>query len=79
MRELCGHLNIIYDLDWSKDDRFLVTSSSDGTARLVNMTEALAVCGVCHPGELRECQETAVPLTVIAEHHAYQPIKQQET
>lgn len=43
MRELCGHLNIIYDLDWSKDDRYLVTSSSDGTARLVYVPEVLTV------------------------------------
>lgn len=35
MRELCGHLNIIYDLSWSKDDRYILTSSSDGTARTV--------------------------------------------
>ncbi|XP_063522694.1 jouberin isoform X10 [Pongo pygmaeus] len=34
MRELCGHLNIIYDLSWSKDDRYILTSSSDGTARM---------------------------------------------
>ncbi|XP_077000193.1 jouberin isoform X3 [Tamandua tetradactyla] len=34
MRELCGHLNIIYDLCWSKDDRYVLTASSDGTARL---------------------------------------------
>ncbi|XP_054110436.2 jouberin isoform X24 [Callithrix jacchus] len=34
MRELCGHLNIIYDLSWSKDDRYILTSSSDGTARI---------------------------------------------
>ncbi|XP_066866956.1 jouberin isoform X8 [Kogia breviceps] len=34
MRELCGHLNIIYDLCWSKDDRYILTASSDGTARL---------------------------------------------
>nr|XP_017526304.2 jouberin isoform X2 [Manis javanica] len=34
MRELCGHLNIIYDLCWSKDDRYILTSSSDGTARI---------------------------------------------
>ncbi|XP_036024794.1 jouberin isoform X2 [Onychomys torridus] len=47
MRELCGHLNIIYDLDWSKDDRFLVTSSSDGTARVwkneINSTSTFRV------------------------------------
>ncbi|XP_012578141.1 PREDICTED: jouberin isoform X2 [Condylura cristata] len=34
MRELCGHLNIIYDLCWSKDDRYVLTASSDGTARI---------------------------------------------
>ncbi|XP_052025162.1 jouberin isoform X2 [Apodemus sylvaticus] len=47
MRELCGHLNIIYDVDWSKDDRYLVTSSSDGTARVwkneVNCTSTFRV------------------------------------
>ncbi|KAL6039261.1 hypothetical protein STEG23_024154 [Scotinomys teguina] len=47
MRELCGHLNIIYDLDWSKDDRYLVTSSSDGTARVwkneINSTSTFRV------------------------------------
>lgn len=34
MRELCGHLNIIYDLCWSRDDRYILTASSDGTARI---------------------------------------------
>ncbi|KAK2496056.1 hypothetical protein MC885_001042 [Smutsia gigantea] len=34
MRELCGHLNIIYDLCWSKDNRYILTASSDGTARI---------------------------------------------
>ncbi|XP_012982756.1 jouberin isoform X3 [Mesocricetus auratus] len=47
MRELCGHLNIIYDLDWSKDDRYLVTASSDGTARVwkneINSTSTFRV------------------------------------
>ncbi|XP_023567942.1 jouberin isoform X2 [Octodon degus] len=47
MRELCGHLNIIYDLSWSKDDRYILTSSSDGTARLwkneINNTNTLRV------------------------------------
>ncbi|XP_028633192.1 jouberin isoform X1 [Grammomys surdaster] len=47
MRELCGHLNIIYDIDWSKDDRYLVTSSSDGTARVwkneINSTNTFRV------------------------------------
>uniref|UniRef100_A0A8C2UQ49 Jouberin n=1 Tax=Chinchilla lanigera TaxID=34839 RepID=A0A8C2UQ49_CHILA len=47
MRELCGHLNIIYDLSWSKDDRYILTSSSDGTARIwkneINNTNTLRV------------------------------------
>ncbi|KAM6180637.1 jouberin [Erethizon dorsatum] len=47
MRELCGHLNIIYDLSWSKDDRYILTSSSDGTARVwkneINNTNTLRV------------------------------------
>ncbi|XP_066106826.1 jouberin-like, partial [Saccopteryx bilineata] len=47
MRELCGHLNIIYDLCWSQDDRFILTASSDGTARLwkneINNTNTLQV------------------------------------
>ncbi|XP_066214133.1 jouberin-like isoform X2 [Saccopteryx leptura] len=47
MRELCGHLNIIYDLCWSQDDRFILTASSDGTARLwkneINNTNTLKV------------------------------------
>ncbi|KAM5263985.1 LOW QUALITY PROTEIN: jouberin [Ctenodactylus gundi] len=34
IRELCGHLNIIYDLSWSDDDHYILTSSSDGTARI---------------------------------------------
>ncbi|XP_036077846.1 jouberin isoform X2 [Rousettus aegyptiacus] len=34
MRELYGHLNIIYDLCWSKDNRYILTASSDGTARI---------------------------------------------
>uniref|UniRef100_A0A9L0I5H2 Jouberin n=1 Tax=Equus asinus TaxID=9793 RepID=A0A9L0I5H2_EQUAS len=47
MRELCGHLNIIYDLCWSKDDRYVLTASSDGTARIwkneVNNTNTFRV------------------------------------
>ncbi|KAM5285322.1 jouberin isoform 2-T5 [Hipposideros larvatus] len=34
MRQLYGHLNIIYDICWSKDDRYILTASSDGTARI---------------------------------------------
>nr|XP_060472719.1 jouberin isoform X5 [Panthera onca] len=47
MRELCGHLNIIYDLCWSHDDRYLLTASSDGTARIwkneINSTSTFRV------------------------------------
>ncbi|XP_059556388.1 jouberin isoform X3 [Myotis daubentonii] len=45
MRELYGHLNIIYDLCWSKDDNYILTASSDGTARIwkneINNTNTL--------------------------------------
>ncbi|KAL7987741.1 hypothetical protein Chor_006660 [Crotalus horridus] len=34
LRELYGHLNIVYDLCWSKDNQHLLTASSDGTARM---------------------------------------------
>ncbi|KAM9005048.1 jouberin isoform X2 [Sarcophilus harrisii] len=34
LRELCGHLNIVYDLCWSKDDQHLLTASSDSTVRM---------------------------------------------
>ncbi|XP_070589669.1 jouberin isoform X2 [Erythrolamprus reginae] len=34
LREFYGHLNIVYDLCWSKDNQHLLTSSSDGTARM---------------------------------------------
>ncbi|KAL8186549.1 UNVERIFIED_CONTAM: hypothetical protein K2H54_073924, partial [Gekko kuhli] len=34
LREFYGHLNIIYDLCWSKDSQHLLTASSDGTARM---------------------------------------------
>ncbi|XP_013927708.1 PREDICTED: jouberin [Thamnophis sirtalis] len=34
LREFYGHLNIVYDLCWSKDNRHLLTASSDGTARM---------------------------------------------
>ncbi|XP_061479908.1 jouberin isoform X2 [Rhineura floridana] len=32
--EFYGHLNIVYDLCWSKDNQYLLTASSDGTARM---------------------------------------------
>ncbi|XP_068794492.1 jouberin isoform X3 [Struthio camelus] len=34
LREFYGHLNIVYDLCWSKDDQYLLTASSDGTVRM---------------------------------------------
>ncbi|KAM6467129.1 jouberin isoform 3-T4 [Liasis olivaceus] len=34
LREFYGHLNIVYDLCWSKDNQHLLTASSDGTARM---------------------------------------------
>ncbi|XP_010705622.1 jouberin isoform X1 [Meleagris gallopavo] len=34
LRELYGHLNIVYDLCWSKDSQHLLTASSDGTVRM---------------------------------------------
>lgn len=35
LREFYGHLNIVYDLCWSKDNQYLLTASSDGTVRSV--------------------------------------------
>jgi jouberin len=32
--EFTGHVNIVYDVNWSSDDQMLVTASSDGTARI---------------------------------------------
>ncbi|KAH0622323.1 hypothetical protein JD844_024520 [Phrynosoma platyrhinos] len=34
LQEFYGHLNIVYDLCWSKDNQHLLTASSDGTARM---------------------------------------------
>ena len=31
-----GHLKIVYDLCWSRDDRSLLSASSDGTVRYVS-------------------------------------------
>ncbi|XP_075059283.1 jouberin isoform X2 [Mixophyes fleayi] len=37
LRELYGHLNVVYDLCWSKDDEYLLSASSDCTVRLWRM------------------------------------------
>ena len=37
MYEFDGHHSIVYDLCWSADDRFLVSASADGTAKLWNV------------------------------------------
>ena len=29
-----GHNNLVYDLDWSYDDRYIVSCSSDFTAKV---------------------------------------------
>ncbi|KAG9493470.1 hypothetical protein GDO78_001398 [Eleutherodactylus coqui] len=34
VRELYGHLNVVYELCWSRDDHHLLSASSDGTVRL---------------------------------------------
>uniref|UniRef100_A0A4X2K728 Jouberin n=1 Tax=Vombatus ursinus TaxID=29139 RepID=A0A4X2K728_VOMUR len=34
LREFCGHLNIVYDLCWSKDDQHLLTASSDTAVKV---------------------------------------------
>ena len=35
---LSGHIDIIHDLCWSHDDKFLVSASADGSCKLWNMT-----------------------------------------
>ncbi|NXG52273.1 AHI1 protein, partial [Psilopogon haemacephalus] len=51
MREFYGHLNIVYDLCWSKDNQYLLTASSDGTVRMWKIeTEAASAVRVFpHP------------------------------
>ncbi|NXF04483.1 AHI1 protein, partial [Smithornis capensis] len=51
LREFYGHLNIVYDLCWSKDNRYLLTASSDGTVRMwkIEMQAASAVRVFPHP------------------------------
>ena len=36
---LKGHNDLIHDLDWDRDDNFLVSASADGTVRIWNLTE----------------------------------------
>ncbi|XP_074436762.1 jouberin isoform X2 [Larus michahellis] len=51
LREFYGHLNIVYDLCWSKDDQYLLTASSDGTVRMwkIEIEAASAVRVFPHP------------------------------
>ncbi|KGL91052.1 Jouberin, partial [Charadrius vociferus] len=51
LREFYGHLNIVYDLCWSKDNQYLLTASSDGTVRMwkIEMQAASAVRVFPHP------------------------------
>ncbi|NXJ67908.1 AHI1 protein, partial [Rostratula benghalensis] len=51
LREFYGHLNIVYDLCWSKDNQYLLTASSDGTVRMwkIGMQAASAVKVFPHP------------------------------
>ncbi|XP_008112735.2 jouberin isoform X1 [Anolis carolinensis] len=47
LQEFFGHLNIVYDICWSKDNQHLLTASSDGTARMwkleIQITSAMKV------------------------------------
>ncbi|KFP70245.1 PREDICTED: jouberin, partial [Acanthisitta chloris] len=51
LREFYGHLNIVYDLCWSKDNQYLLTASSDGTVRMwkIETRAASAVRVFPHP------------------------------
>ncbi|NWH57786.1 AHI1 protein, partial [Geococcyx californianus] len=51
LREFYGHLNIVYDLCWSRDNQYLLTASSDGTVRMwkIEMQAASAVRVFPHP------------------------------
>ncbi|NXG04076.1 AHI1 protein, partial [Sakesphorus luctuosus] len=51
VREFYGHLNIVYDLCWSKDNQYLLTASSDGTVRMwkIETQAASAVKVFPHP------------------------------
>ncbi|NXL88647.1 AHI1 protein, partial [Alectura lathami] len=51
LTEFYGHLNIVYDLCWSKDNQNLLTASSDGTVRMwkIETQAASAVRIFPHP------------------------------
>ncbi|KAM9563872.1 jouberin isoform 1-T3 [Guaruba guarouba] len=51
LREFYGHLNIVYDLCWSKDNQYLLTASSDGMVRMwkIELQAASAVRVFAHP------------------------------
>lgn len=51
--ELSGHVSIVYDLNWSEDDRFLVSASADGTARV------WALEGITKPSVARPMHSSA--------------------
>jgi len=36
--ELCGHQQIVYDFDWSKNDELLLSASGDGTAQVWSLS-----------------------------------------
>ncbi|XP_062864119.1 jouberin [Trichomycterus rosablanca] len=46
-----GHLSIVYDLCWTRDDRFLLSASSDGTVRVwdIERLQSLAQKILPHP------------------------------
>ncbi|KAM9316683.1 jouberin [Gastrophryne carolinensis] len=51
LRELHGHLNVVYDLCWSRDDQHLLSASSDATVRLwrVALQDSSAFKVLPHP------------------------------
>ncbi|NWS44033.1 AHI1 protein, partial [Probosciger aterrimus] len=51
LREFYGHLNIVYDLCWSKDNQYLLTASSDGMVRMwkIELQAASTVRVFAHP------------------------------
>ncbi|MGH0140565.1 UNVERIFIED_CONTAM: hypothetical protein FKN15_030492 [Acipenser sinensis] len=53
-----GHLNIVYDLCWSRDDKNLLSASSDGTVRIWNVEtfQGLAEKVLPHPAFIYAAQ-----------------------